>query len=133
MVAPLDRSADFDEVRSFARNLANVAAAQDSDRLTTEHRKAKRGGRVFLDIGRNAYAQTAAPPYGVRPRPGAPVATPIEWRELSDRRVGPQRYTVHNVFRRLARRDDPWADIDRHARPLAAARVRLEGLPPAGQ
>ncbi len=128
VVAPLDRSADFDHVRSFARDLAKVAAAQDPDHLTTEHRKAKRGGRVFLDVLRNAYAQTAAPPYGVRPRPGAPVATPIEWRELGDRRIGPQRYTVHNVFRRLARRDDPWADIDRHARPLAHARDRLEGL-----
>ena len=130
VVAPLDRSADFDEVRSFARDLAKVAAALDPDRLTTEHRKAKRGGRVFLDVMRNAYAQTAAPPYGVRPRPGAPVATPIEWRELRDRRIGPQRYTVHNVFRRLARRADPWADIDRHARPIAGALDRLQGLRP---
>jgi bifunctional non-homologous end joining protein LigD len=45
-----------------------------------------------------------------------------------DRRLGPERYAVHNVFRRLARRDDPWAEIDRHARPLAGARDRLDGL-----
>ena len=128
VVAPLDRSADFEEVRAFAHGLAAVAAAQDPDRLTIEHRKAKRGGRVFLDVMRNAYAQTAVPPYGVRPRPGAPVATPLEWRELGDRRLGSQRYTVHNLFRRLARRDDPWADIDRHARSLRSATKRLERM-----
>jgi bifunctional non-homologous end joining protein LigD len=132
VVAPLDRSADFDEVRGFARSLARLAAARDPDRLTTEHRKAKRGDRVFLDVMRNAYAQTAVPPYGVRPRPGAPVATPLEWRELADSRLGPQRYTVRNMFRRLGRRGDPWADIDGHARPLAAARERLNRLPDPG-
>jgi bifunctional non-homologous end joining protein LigD len=59
--------------------------------LTIEFYKRKRDGRLFVDVNRNAYAATAVPPYAVRPLPGAPVATPLEWDELSDRRLHAQR------------------------------------------
>ena len=64
----------------FARDAAQVLAERHPDELTTEFRKAKRGGRILVDVARNGYAQTAVPPYAVRPRPGAPVATPIALR-----------------------------------------------------
>jgi bifunctional non-homologous end joining protein LigD len=118
VVVPLDRSADFDTVRAFAHDLADEVVANDARHLTTEQRKQKRRGRVYIDVMRNAYAQTAAAPYSVRALPGAPVATPLDWRELSASRLGPRRYTMANVVRRLARRSDPWVDLDRHARPL---------------
>jgi bifunctional non-homologous end joining protein LigD len=114
-------------VRAFARDVAAVVAARDPQRLTVEQRKAKREGRVFIDVMRNAYAQTVVAPYSLRPLPGAPVATPIEWKEL-DASLKPQRYRIDTVFRRLARRSDPWAAIDHHARSLAAARLRLPAL-----
>jgi bifunctional non-homologous end joining protein LigD len=59
---PLDRSADFEEVREFAAKLAAVLEALRPDELTTAQRKAKRGNRVLLDVARNAYAQTAVAP-----------------------------------------------------------------------
>jgi bifunctional non-homologous end joining protein LigD len=83
---------------------------------------------VFVDVARNAYAQTAVAPYSVRARSEAPIATPIEWAELEDSRLGPQRYTIRNIFRRLARKRDPWAEIERYARPLHAAQQRLGAL-----
>jgi bifunctional non-homologous end joining protein LigD len=126
VVAPLDRRADFDAVRAFARDVADVVARDDPDRLTTEQRKQKRGGRIYLDTMRNAYAQTAVAPYAVRARPSAPVATPLEWRELSARRMGPQRFTTTSVLRRLARRDDPWAELPKRAASLDAARRRFD-------
>ncbi len=82
VLVPLDRKADFDSVRAFARNAMALLAARQPDALTTEVRKDKRKGRVFLDVARNGYAQTAVAPYSVRPLPGAPVATPIAWEEL---------------------------------------------------
>jgi DNA primase len=105
--------------------------AGDPDRLTVEQRKAKRHGRVFIDTLRNAYAQTAVAPYSVRPRPGAPVATPLEWNELSARGLEPQRYRAATIPRRLARRNDPWALIDRRSRSLARARRGLDRSHPA--
>ena len=78
LVVPLDRRADFDAVRSFARDVAEFLAARHKDRLTTEARKNKRRGRLFLDYMRNAYAQTAVPLMRSA-RPGAPVAVPLAW------------------------------------------------------
>jgi len=126
VVAPLDRRADFDAVRAFARDVADVVAANDPQHLTTEQRKEKRRGRIYIDIMRNAYAQTQVAPYAVRPRPGAPVATPLEWRELAGGRMGPQRFSMKGVIRRLARRNDPWADIASRARALGKARRRFD-------
>jgi bifunctional non-homologous end joining protein LigD len=125
---PLDRSADFDQVRAFASEVAETLVARRPRAVTTEQRKAKRGDRVLLDVARNAYGQTAVAPYSVRARPEAPLATPLEWAELDDPKLGPRRYTIQNLFRRLGQKRDPWADIDRHARPLAAAHERLKRL-----
>jgi bifunctional non-homologous end joining protein LigD len=125
---PLDRSADFEQVRDFAAKIAHLLVARRPRELTTAQRKAKRGDRVFVDVARNAYAQTAVAPYSVRARPQAPVATPIDWAELDDPKLEPQRYTIKNLFRRLGRKPDPWAEIERHARPLEPARQRLPRL-----
>ncbi len=126
---PLRRRAGFDEVRSFARDLGRVLAARHPDELTTEWRKEKRDGRILVDMARNTYAQTAIPPYAVRPRPGAPVATPIDWDELSDSRLRADRWNVGNVLRRLGAKGDPWADIASYARGISRARRRIERLP----
>lgn len=125
---PLDRGAGFDEVREFARAAADLLARRHPGRLTTEQRRAKRGGRVFLDVLRNAYAQTAVVPYAVRARPEAPVATPLEWEELGRADLLPTSYTVDNLRRRMARKQDPWAGIGRHARSLRKPRRALDGL-----
>lgn len=121
--APLRPGPDFDEVRAFARELTEHLAAEHPDRYTTEIRKKKRRGRLFLDVARNAYAQTAVAPYSLRPRPGAPVATPLEWDELGSLE-GPRRWTLRSVPRRLAHRDDPWKGMGRRAVTLEAARSR---------
>ena len=125
---PLRRRAGHDEVRAFAGDLARVLAARHPDELTTEWRKDKREGRILVDTARNTYAQTAVPPYAVRPRPGAPVATPIDWDELSDSKLRSDRWTVKNVLRRLGAKGDPWADISSYARGISRARRRVESM-----
>lgn len=124
VAAPLDGSADFDAVRAFARQLAERLARQQPDRFTTETRKAKRNGRLFLDYLRNAYAQTAVVPYAVRPLPGAPVAAPLDWDELNRADLHSQRYTLRNIFQRLGQKDDPWREMNLHERHLPALPVQ---------
>jgi bifunctional non-homologous end joining protein LigD len=123
VMVPLRPALCFDEVRAVARRCGEVLVERAPDLLTLEQRKANRGDRVYVDIGRNAYGQTAVPAYAVRARPGAPVSTPITWDELS--RVRPAQFTTTSVRRRLARRDCPWADVRRHAQGLSTARKRL--------
>jgi bifunctional non-homologous end joining protein LigD len=128
VVVPLERSADFDEVRAFARNVAEVLAQRKPEQLTVKQRKKKREGRLFLDYLRNAYGQTSVAPYSLRPLPGAPVATPLDWSEVHDADLHSQTYTVKNIFRRLGQKDDPWREFLQDARSLEAARQTLDEL-----
>jgi bifunctional non-homologous end joining protein LigD len=128
VVVPLDRSADFEASRAFAHAIADLAAARNPQELTTEQRKDKRLGRIFLDVMRNAYGQTGVPPYAVRPRPGAPIATPLEWDELGDGDLRPDGYTIENIFHRLAQKNDPWRGMGRHARSLREPAEKLREL-----
>lgn len=133
IVIPLDRTADFDMARDFARDVADRLAEQEPDRLTTETRKDKRGDRLFLDYLRNSYAQNAAAPYSVRPKPGAPIATPLDWNELDNPDLDAQHYTMQNIFRRLGQKADPWQMMMEKTGSIEKARRRLEGLPVRSQ
>lgn len=128
VIAPLDRVADFDTVRQFARDMAAELAARHPESLTTEQRREKRHGRIFLDTLRNAYGQTVAPPYAVRPLAGAPVATPLDWDELGGYDDISLRYTLKTILRRLGQKEDPWKTIRRHARSLKGPREQLDAL-----
>jgi bifunctional non-homologous end joining protein LigD len=126
VVVPLQPGPDVEVVKVLAFELAALVAARDPGRLSVEWRKAKRQGRLLLDTGRNGYAQTVVAPYSVRPKPEAPVATPIDWAELS--RAEPRSYTVANLRRRLARKPDPWAGMADHAVAFDPVRARLDEL-----
>lgn len=128
LVLPLDRSADFDGTREFARRTAALLAARQPDRLTVETRKQSRRGRLFLDYLRNGFAQTAVPPFAVRARPGAPVAVPLDWDDVGDPRVRGDAFTVRSLPARLERKGDPWKGMTRHARSLDGPRARLAEL-----
>ena len=128
VVLALDRSAGFDEARAFARDVAEHLAGEHPDELTVEQRKAERGNRIYLDIQRNAYGQTAVAPYAVRARNGAGIATPLDWSEALDPKTGAASYTVRNIFRRLGQKADPWTDIDASSLQLEALAERFDRL-----
>jgi len=125
VVVPLQRGADFARVRAFARSAMELLAARYPAALTTELDMNERRGRLYLDTARNAYAQTDIAPWSVRPLPDAPVAAPVRWRDLEHPGIGPHDYTLRNLFRRMARRSDPWGDLDKQAGSLEAAHERL--------
>lgn len=85
-------------------------------------------GRLYLDVTRNAYGQTSVLPYGVRAKPGAPVATPLDWDELARGDLHPQSYTLRKLLRRLGQKDDPWSDFRRHAKGIGAGSKQLQTL-----
>lgn len=104
---PLDGAATQSLARNVAKGVAMITARRHPGELTVEHRRAHRGGRVLIDWFRNSPAQTAIAPYSVRARPSAPVATPMDWSELS--RTQPQRWTISSLPRRLAQVGDVWS------------------------
>ncbi|WP_128382056.1 non-homologous end-joining DNA ligase [Streptomyces cavernae] len=126
VVVPLNGRHGFDEVREFARDVADTLADAHPDRLTTAARKKERGDRLYLDVQRNAYAQTAVAPFSVRARPGAPVAAPIAWEQLDDPSVDARTWTIDNAVEQAGR--EPWAGLPRSGRSLGPARRALDAL-----
>jgi bifunctional non-homologous end joining protein LigD len=126
VVVPLQRRLEFDAVRKFARDLADLAESREPNLFTTEQRKAKRGGKILIDVLRNAYAHTSVAPYSVRPRPDAPVATPLRWEELEEASTHPRGWTLATVPDRLERDGDPWQRMTTGAKSLTRARTLLD-------
>ena len=126
VTVPLQRRATFDDVRPFVRGIAGLAASREPRVFTVEQRKAKREGRILIDVMRNAYAHTAVAPYAVRARPEAPVATPLHWEELSESSTRPDRWTLRTAPERLERDGDAWREIGRHPQTLSVAKRRLD-------
>jgi bifunctional non-homologous end joining protein LigD len=113
VVTPIEPAETFDRVAEIAWQFAALLASRSPDLLTTEFYKEKRGARVYLDMARNTWAQTAVPPYAVRVRANASVAVPLAWDELDH--VVPDAWTVRNIVERLDATSDPWAGIETHA------------------
>lgn len=108
---PIHGCPGFDESRHLARQLARRVAEAHPDTVTVAQRKADRGDRLYLDVLRNGYGQHAVAAYALRALPTAPVAVPLDWAEVADAQFHPRRLTLRTVFRRLAQKDDPWADF----------------------
>ncbi|WP_328732947.1 non-homologous end-joining DNA ligase [Streptomyces caniferus] len=129
VTVPLDGAGDFDAVRGFAQEVAQVLAERHPDRLTTAVRKKSRGDRLYLDVQRNAYAQTAVAPWSLRPKAGAPVAVPISRKQLDDPQLGAQSWSLKEVSAVLEQAASrPWSGVPARGRALGPARRRLEGL-----
>lgn len=116
VVAPIVPDYSFKQVNAFAKEICKELVSDYPDRFTVEMSKSKRNGRIFLDYLRNSFGQTSVACYSLRALEGAPVATPLDWHEFA--KTKPQQYTIKNIFKRLARKKDPWKDFCAHATTL---------------
>lgn len=116
---PLRVELDEDMVTRFAAKLGERLAAAFPNELTIAHRVADRGDRVYLDSYRNAFAQTVVAPYSVRRQPGAPVSTPLAWREVQPD-LDPSQFNIASVGARVLHHD-PWREFFRSRQSLRRA------------
>ena len=116
VVVPLIPTHSFEQTHQYALHCARRLVSQYPDLFTIQMNKKQRGKKTFVDYLRNAYGQTSVSCYSLRAREGAPIATPLDWHELS--KSTPQQYTIKNIFRRLARKKNPWQHFGQSARTL---------------
>ena len=115
---PIVRGPVQKDVWTFAKALAQELAARHSALITAEYKVKKRPpGRVLVDYNQNAWGQTLASIYSVRPRPEASVSTPVTWKEI-EKGIRIEDFTMKNVPRRVQRIGDLW-------KPLVAAKGRF--------
>ncbi len=103
----------FTDVRHAAIAFGRELERRMPGRVTTQWWKEQRGETVFVDYNQNARDRTIASAYSLRPRPGAPVSTPLTWDEVPD--VDPRELTLHTVPGRVARVGNPMASMDAEA------------------
>jgi bifunctional non-homologous end joining protein LigD len=123
VLVPIARRASYAQSYEFAERLARRLEAAHPGELTTEWLKKKRSG-VLVDHRQNGWGKTIASVYSVRPKPGAPVSTPLAWEELDERLV-PGEFTMPVVLERVARLGDLFAPVLAGGQALAPA---LEAL-----
>ncbi len=115
---PINPKNHFDDVRLFAKKIAQLVVEDDREKFTLESHKKKRGKRLLIDIMRNSFGATAVLPYAVRAREGAPVATPIDWDELHNSKLRSDTYTIKNIFDHLNDTPAFWQEMNRYAKQL---------------
>jgi bifunctional non-homologous end joining protein LigD len=123
IVVPLDRKSAYGEVWSFGEAVGKRLVDDDPEQLTLEFAKADRGGRIYVDTGRNGFGATFAAPYAVRPLAGAPVSAPCTWEEVERGDVAPRSFHLKNMAERIERVGDVWGSL--RAQSLAPAIERL--------
>jgi bifunctional non-homologous end joining protein LigD len=115
VLVPLARRYGYDQTRGVVLAISRALASIRPDLVTTEWSKAKRRG-VLIDANQNGPGRTIAFAYSVRPKPGAPVSTPVTWDELRAG-VDPDAFTMSVVLNRVSRMGDLQAPVleDRQA------------------
>lgn len=103
---PCNRKYEYEEVREFARIIATMVHEQLPALTTLERSLSRRKkNQVYVDYLQNSRGQTLASAYSVRPKPGATVSTPLEWKEVKDG-LHPSSFTIKNIHKRLLKKGD---------------------------
>ena len=123
VLAPIKRRATFKETYAFAEAAARLLERRHPGLVTTEWLKRKRAG-VLLDHRQNGWGKTIASVYSVRPRPGAPVSTPLRWEELQPG-LRPRDFPMPVALERLGRYGDLYAPVLEKPQALGAAAKKL--------
>jgi bifunctional non-homologous end joining protein LigD len=126
VIVPVRRTRNWTDIKAFAKGLAAKMVAASPSRYVDTAAIAKRKNRIFIDWLRNERGATAIAPYSLRARAGAPIATPVSWRELTSIDSA-ARFTLGNIGQRLSkRRSDPWPQY--HASRQAIGKAHLAAV-----
>jgi bifunctional non-homologous end joining protein LigD len=125
---PLQPAYSYQETRAFAELIAALAHAEAPSLFTTPRSVAKRQkGRVYFDYLQNGLSKTIAAPYVLRAYPGAPVATPLEWREVKHG-LKPEQFNIGNALARFAAVGDLFAGVLEAPQRMEDALERLSEI-----
>jgi bifunctional non-homologous end joining protein LigD len=126
LLVPLGRQCTHDQSRSLGELLARSLVGRLPQIATITRQVSKRDGRVYVDYLQNGSGKLLVSPFCVRPLPGAPVSTPLHWREVN-RRLDLRRHTMKTVPQRMRKlKTDPLAEVIELVPDLAEALGRLQ-------
>ncbi len=118
VMVPLEPVYSFEQTLTAASTITRIARQREPSLFTFDMRRARRRGKILIDVLRNRRGATLVSPYAVREYPGAPVSAPLEWAEL-ERSVYPEDFHFQNVRERLRERGDPLLNFFSERQSLA--------------
>ena len=119
VLVPISRRYSYPQTYEFAERLSRKLEAENPGLVTTEWLKKKRRG-VLVDHRQNGHGKTIASVYSVRPKPGAPVSTPLRWEELGEK-VRPRDFGRHEALQRVEKHGDLFEPVLRGGQALGPA------------
>jgi len=123
VLVPITRRSSYAETYELAERISRGLEAGNPGLVTTEWLKKKRRG-VLVDHRQNGHGKTVASAYSVRPKPGAPVSTPLRWEELG-KKVRPRDFGMREALERVQRHGDLFEPVLRGGQSLGPALRRL--------
>jgi bifunctional non-homologous end joining protein LigD len=128
VVAPIAPKQGWDEVKAFAKAIADTLVEVRADRYTANPLKKTRVGKIFVDYLRNQRGGSAIVNYSTRAKSNASVACPLAWDELKGLKVASP-YTLKTLPLRLkAKRSDPWEGFFSTRQSITAKAKKALGL-----
>ena len=127
IVIPLKPAYSYDDVRTFAEIVARLTVDGLEEIATFDRSMGKRKNKVYVDFLQNGRGKTIASPYCLSPLPGAPVSTPLEWREVTPT-LRPESFHIKNILRRLDRKGDLFEGVLKEKFSLHQALGKLQKL-----
>jgi bifunctional non-homologous end joining protein LigD len=125
---PLEPVYSYEQARAFAEIVARLAASERPDLFTAPRAVSRREtGRVYFDYLQVMRGKTISAPYVLRAHDRAPVATPLDWGELTPS-LRPEQFHLRNAVERFARVGDLFAGVLTNLQRLEPAMARLESM-----
>jgi bifunctional non-homologous end joining protein LigD len=126
---PLKPAHSYEEGAAFAERVATLVANERPEIATVERSLSKRKkGQIYVDHMQNARGKSVVAPYSVRPRSGATVSAPLEWREVERKKITPQDFTIKNMSARLAKKGDLFKPVLNGKQSLRDAMEKADNL-----
>lgn len=107
---PIGAKYTYDQVKDFGHLVASMVVDQLPDTTSIERSLSKRGQKIYVDFLQNRKGQTLSCAYSVRPKPGATVSTPLDWKEVTTG-LHPSNFNIKNIHARLDKIGDIFSPV----------------------
>lgn len=131
---PVKPAYAYEQIAELAEQVATAVAREQKDVATVERSKRKRGARmIYVDHMQNARGKSVAAPYSVRPKPGATVSAPLEWKEVERGKIKTADFHIGNMLRRVESKGELFKPVLKKAQKLESAFDKARELFESGQ
>lgn len=121
---PMKNKYDYKTVKDFAHIIASLVQEQLPKTTSLERSLSKRGAKIYIDYLQNRSGQTLASVYSIRPKPGATISTPLDWKEVTHK-LHPSQFTIENILERVEKKSDLFKPVLRSSANIEKALKNL--------